>query len=163
LAGGNATYSPAVVPRSLYVDTGYWAANYVDYAISSHVSVQAEIVKPTGASALATSSTLAASNRIRTQVGVLSDANGIFIINANATLNFAAVSEAVGEAFAALSEKWLDQAEDADVWSDQAEDGDTWTDIVEASGTWANVSEDTDIWTDVSEDTDTWTDLSPLT
>ena len=163
LAGGNATYSPAIVPRSLYVDTGYWAANYVDYAISSHASVQAEIVKPTGASALVSSSTLAASNRIRTQVGVLSDANGIFIINANATLNFAAVSEAVGEAFAALTEKWLEQAEDQDVWTDKAEDTDAWTDVVEASGTWTSVSEDADIWTDVSEDTDTWTDLSPLT
>lgn len=163
LIGGNATYSAHFVPRSYYVNAGYWEPNYVDYAVSSHLIVQPEIVKPTGASALASSSTLIASNRIRTKVGVLSDANGIFIINGSFTTDSGAVSAAVAEALAALSEKWLDQAEDADVWTDQAEDGDSWTNVVEASGTWTTVSEDTDIWTDVSEDTDTWTDLSPLT
>lgn len=164
LSGANATYDAFALTRDLYVEGGYWNTGYTEYsAPKTKVIVQAEIVKRTGASALASSSTLAASNRIRTQVGVLSDANGIFIINANATLNFAAVSEAVGEAFAALTEKWLEQAEDQDVWTDKAEDTDAWTDVVEASGTWTSVSEDTDIWTDVSEDTDTWTDLSPLT
>jgi hypothetical protein len=148
----------------LYVEADYWAVNYVDYAISSHSSVQPLIVRPTGASALATSTPLVSGGRIRTKTGAVSVGEATQIIVASVTYSSnALLTQATSIMLASLSEKWIDLAEDGDIWTDQAEDTDTWSLVAEASGTWTNISEDTDIWTDVSEDTDTWVDQSPLT
>lgn len=142
VANAVATYDPVIVPRSLYVETGYWAPNYVDYTISSHSSVQPSIVKPSGASLLSSSSTITAGNRT-TGAGAQSDATAAPLIGGNVTVSAVPVSYAAASILAALSEKWLTQAEDQDVWSD--------------------VGEDADIWTNVSEGSDVWTDISPLT
>lgn len=175
--------NPAAVSQSRYVLADYWEYGYADYGDASNVKIAGNKttssgilstgsattligvtrVKPSSMLAIAEAEVDAAGGAIRTNIGVLSDANGVFIINGNVSYASSAVSEAVSAALGALTIKWLDQAEDQDVWTDQAEDGDSWTNVVEASGTWTTVSEDTDIWTDVSEDTDTWTDLSPLT
>jgi len=164
LIGANATFDAYIVPRSLYVEADYWAVNYVDYAISSHSSVQPLIVRPTGASALATSTPLVSGGRIRTKTGAVSAGEATQIIAASVTYSSnALLTQATSIMLASLSEKWIDLAEDGDIWTDQAEDTDTWSLVAEASGTWTNISEDTDIWTDVSEDTDTWVDESPLT
>jgi hypothetical protein len=169
--------------QSLYVIDDYWVNGYADYGDGSSVRIAGNKttnsgvlsagsattligvtrVKPSSMLAIAEAEVDAAGGAIRTNIGVLSDANGIFVINGNVTYASSAVSEAVSAALGALTIKWLDQAEDQDVWTDQTEDGDTWTNVVEASGTWTTVSEDGDIWTDVSEDTDTWVDKSPLT
>jgi len=169
--------------QSLYVIDDYWVNGYADYGDGSSVRIAGNKttnsgvlsagsattligvtrVKPSSMLAIAEVEVDAAGGAIRTNIGVLSDANGIFVINGNVTYASSAVSEAVSAALGALTIKWLDQAEDQDAWTDQTEDGDTWTNVVEASGTWTTVSEDGDIWTDVSEDTDTWVDKSPLT
>ena len=155
--------NPAAVSQSLYAIDDYWDNGYADYGDGSSTRIAGNKttssgilsagsattligvtrVKPSSMLAIAEAEVDAAGGAIRTNIGVLSDANGVFIINGNVTYASSAVSEAVSAALGALTIKWLDQAEDQDVWT--------------------NISEDTDIWTDVSEDTDTWTDLSPLT
>lgn len=144
LIGANVKFSAYIVPRSLYVDAGYYEPNYVDYAISSYATVQPSIVKPTGASALATSTPLVSGGRKRTKTGaaVLGEATPIIAASVTYSSN-ALLTQASSTVLASLSEKWIDLAEDGDIWTDQAED--------------------TSIWTDVSEDTDTWVDQSPLT
>lgn len=175
--------NPAAVSQSLYAIDDYWDNGYADYGDGSSTRIAGNKttssgvlsagsaatligvtrVKPSSMLAIADAEIDAAGGVTRTNIGVLSDASGIFVINGNVTYASSAISEAVSAALGALTIKWLEQAEDQDAWIDQTEDGDSWTDVVEASGAWANVSEDTDIWTDVSEDADTWTDLSPLT
>ena len=155
--------NPAAVSQSRYVLADYWENGYVNYGDASNVKIAGNKttssgvlstgvstafigvtrVKPSSMLAIAEAEVDAAAGVTRTNIGVLSDANGVFIINGNVSYASSAVSEAVSAALGALTIKWLDQAEDQDVWT--------------------NISEDTDIWTDVSEDTDTWTDLSPLT
>jgi hypothetical protein len=144
LTSANATYDAFALTRDLYVESGYWVTGYTEYSEpKSQMIFQPEIVKSTGASSLATSSTLAYSGRIRANIGSLVDANGAIVISANTVSNGGASSSSLSNTLAALSEKWLTQAEDQDVWSD--------------------VGEDADIWTNVSEDSDVWTDISPLT
>ena len=145
LIGANAKFSAYIVPRSLYVDAGYYEPNYVDYAISSYSLVQPNLIRTRTAAAPSAQSTVQSSAGVtRTNIGSLSVgvsatiAGGAMTYNSNAFLQ-----EASSTVLASLSEKWIDLAEDTDNWTD--------------------LSEDTSIWTDVSEDTDTWTDLSPLT
>jgi hypothetical protein len=145
LNGGNLIIDAYVVPRSLYVDAGYYEPNYVDYAISSYSLVQPNVIRTRTAAAPSAQSTVQSSaGMLRTNTGSLSVgvsatiAGGAMTYNSNAFLQ-----EASSTILASLSEKWIDLAEDTDNWTD--------------------LSEDTSIWTDVSEDTDTWTDLSPLT
>lgn len=183
LMGAVRVRTSGAASQSLYVIDDYWVNGYADYGDGSSVRIAGNVTSDSGilseadATTLigvtrkrqvgvlseADATTLAGAGVTRTNIGVLSDANGIFVINGNVTYASSAVSEAVSAALGALTIKWLDQAEDQDVWTDQAEDGDTWTNVVEASGTWTTVSEDGDIWTDVSGDTDTWVDKSPLT
>jgi len=163
LTSGARIKTAAAVSQSLYVIDGYWVNGYADYGDGSSVRIAGNKTTSSGVLSAGSAATLIGVTRVkpssmlaiaetevdvaggvtRTNIGVLSDANGVFVINGNATYASSAVSEAVSEALGALTIKWLDQAEDQDVWTDQAKD--------------------TDIWTDVSEDTDTWTDLSPLT
>jgi hypothetical protein len=165
LIGANATFDAYAVPRSLYVDAGYYEPNYVDYAISSYSLVQPNVIRTRiGIASNAQGTMPVSAGLIRTNTGALSVglsatiAGGAMTYNSNAFLQ-----EAASTVLASLSEKWIDLAEDGDIWTDQAEDTDTWSLVAEASGTWTSISEDTDIWTDVSEDTDTWTTQSPLT
>lgn len=145
LSGGNFTVDAYVVPRSLYVDAGYYEPNYVDYAISSYSLVQPNVIRTRIAAAPSAQSVVQSSaGMLRTNIGSLSVgvsatiASGAMTYNSNAFLQ-----EASSTVLASLSEKWIDVAEDTDNWTD--------------------LTEDTSIWTDVSEDTDTWTTQSPLT
>lgn len=145
LVGGNFIIDAYAVPRSLYVDAGYYEPNYVDYAISSYSLVQPNVIRTRIGIAPSAQGTMPVSaGLIRTNTGALSVglsatiAGGAMTYNSNAFLQ-----EAASTVLASLSEKWIDLAEDTDNWTD--------------------LSEVTSIWTDVSEDNDTWTDLSPLT
>jgi hypothetical protein len=145
LVGGNLIIDAYIVPRSLYVDAGYYEPNYVDYAISSYSLVQPNVIRTRTAAAPSAQSTVQSSAGVtRTNIGSLSVgvsatiAGGAMTYNSNAFLQ-----EATSTVLASLSEKWIDLAEDTDNWTD--------------------LTEDTSIWTDVAEDTDTWTNLSPLT
>jgi hypothetical protein len=145
LVGGNFIIDAYAVPRSLYVDAGYYEPNYVDYAISSYSLVQPNVIRTRIGIAPSAQGTMPVSaGLIRTNTGALSVglsatiAGGAMTYNSNAFLQ-----EAASTVLASLSEKWIDLAEDTDNWTD--------------------LSEDTSIWTDISEDNDTWTNLSPLT
>lgn len=145
LIGANAKFSAYVVPRSLYVDAGYYEPNYVDYAISSYSLVQPNLIRTRTAAAPSAQSTVQSSaGLIRTNTGALSLGVSATITGGAVTYNSNAfLQEASSTVLASLSEKWIELAEDTDTWSD--------------------LSESTSIWTDVSEDTDTWVDQSPLT
>jgi hypothetical protein len=183
LMGAVRVRTSGAASQSLYVIDDYWVNGYADYGDGSSVRIAANKTIDSGILSAGAATTLigvtrkrqtsmlaiaeaevdAAGGAIRTNIGVLSDANGIFVINGNVTYASSAVSEAVSTALGALTIKWLDQAEDQDAWTNQAKDTDIWTDASEDTDAWTNQAKDTDIWTDASEDADTWTDLSPLT
>ncbi len=165
LIGGNFTVDAYAVPRSLYVDAGYYEPNYVDYAISSYSLVQPNVIRTRiGIASNAQGTMPVSAGLIRTNTGALSVglsatiSGGAMTYNSNAFLQ-----EAASTVLASLSEKWINLAEDTDSWTDLSEDTDNWINLSEDTSNWTDLSEDTSIWTDISEDNDTWTNLSPLT
>ena len=192
------------ISRAQYADSEYWNYGYDYDGDAGIVTISATaIYNSNGVLSAATSATdigstrklqsgylsqaqvaaFAGSLRIRDGIGIRSDATGTFLVpQTTRIVNVAYLTQGQSIALASLSEKWIDQAEDADIWtdiipnyvedgywvlgytiSDGATYGETWADIDEPEDDWSDISIAASTWAAVTTSGSAWTDLSPLT
>lgn len=197
--------SSQAISRAKYVLFDYWQYGY-DYAgDAGNVKIAASVTynsngvlssaasevdagvtrkRQTGYLSEANVTSFAGSLRIRDGIGIQSDATGTFLVpETTRIVTVAYLTEGQSTVFGALSEKWIDQAEDADVWTDQSEDADNWTVLTtftdpyvremywalgytvtqDYDETWTILGEQSETWTPIPEASKTWTTQSPLT
>lgn len=192
------------ISRAQYADSEYWNYGY-DYdgdagivtisataiynsngvlpAATSATDIGVTRKRQTGYLSQAQVAAFAGSLRIRNNIGIRSDATGTFLVpQTTRIVNVAYLTQGQSITLASLSEKWIDQAEDADIWtdiipnyvedgywalgytiSDGATYGETWTDITEPEDDWSDISIAASTWAAATTGGNAWTDLSPLT
>jgi len=115
--------SPAAISQSRYVLADYWEYGYADYgknsstliagnkttdigalsAASTTSLIGVTRVKPSSMLAIAETEVNVSGGAIRANIGVLSDASGVFVINGNVSYAISSLSYAVSKALGALT------------------------------------------------------------